>query len=190
MTKPSPRRMSRRTKRSNRVCRAESAGRVTYSLDQFTRTALDGTQIGISFSVGGGDIENVRLLKDGSLLVWGTCSAAQTGWFLSGFDITHNGGATDGFVAKFSLGGIAEWGTWVGGSGADRVLDAAIVYDSTRSEANSRLMIVGTTTSSGGFVNDTQGDVTGRRFGDSVRDGASDGFVVVLSRTEADPLYR
>ena len=41
MTKPSPRRMSRRTKRSNRVCRAESAGRLCEQLEQRLALAAD-----------------------------------------------------------------------------------------------------------------------------------------------------
>jgi hypothetical protein len=126
-----------------------------------------------------GSLKDAAYLADGGLLVWGSLTSSQVGWFTGGFDRTYSGGKTDGFVAKFRANGNVEWGTFVGGTGDDAVNSATIVKDARGVE---RLVITGETSSRGGFV----------RGGDTVFDGtatvpgqpgaaATNGFVMVLA---------
>ena len=150
--------------------------------NKFRKLDENGNDLGFNVAVRG-VVKDVLPLEDGGILVWGTLTASDVGWFGGGFDITYNGGATDGFVVKIRNNSTIEWGTFIGGDGADSVSSAGVVtsYDSGTKTFSQRLVIVGTTDSRSGFVRsgDTVFDATSAASG-SASSTSTNGFVVVL----------
>jgi hypothetical protein len=164
------------------------------SAPAFVKYDANGNDAGFSPSILG-SVTDLEIQDDGGFLVWGTVASNQLGWFSGGYDMTYNGGATDGFVAKIRRNGTTEWGTLIGGEGVESINDAKIV---TGRDGTKQLVIVGSTTS--------RGDITVGSFvsgGDTVFDaitstpssgtggtGATsptNGFVMVLGpKTTAD----
>jgi hypothetical protein len=79
---------------------------------------------------GGSDEEyndiKVATYADGNVALGGcTKSTNNIATALSNEVQTHQGGVFDGFVAKFNSSGVRQWGTYLGGTGADLVTSLA-----------------------------------------------------------------
>ena len=75
---------------------------------------------------------------------------------------SYAGGASDGFLVKFAPDGARVWGTYIGGTGADRVLDVAV-------DAAGDVLVAGLTASGDGVA--SQGALA------AALQGVNDGFV-------------
>ncbi len=130
---------------------------------------------------GGSDEEynNIKIATyaDGNVALGGcTKSTNNIATTLGGEVQTHQGGVFDGFVVKFNASGVRQWGTYLGGTGADLVTSLAT--------HNTNLIAGGLTTSYTGisfkgFQNSKSGgfDMYVLKYGPVCADLTGDGLV-------------
>lgn len=130
-------------------------------------TRLWGTYYGGSADESG---YGIALDNSGAIYISGT-TASSSGIATPGaYDITYNGGGSDGFFSKFSANGILQSGSYYGGSGTDRV--NCIVTDGI-----TQLYLFGET--------DSPSDIaTTGSFQPNYGGGASDAFLVKFLDTD------